>query len=84
MEQDNILSISSDINNCTVVKLEALTGTEKKLSVFTWERRTSLYVPISLNAIVNLVMTGPEETNRDFISKASKFRTSLLNWPSRN
>jgi hypothetical protein len=25
----------------------------------TWERRTSLYVPISLKAIVNLFMTGP-------------------------
>jgi hypothetical protein len=25
----------------------------------TWERRTSLYVPISRKAIVNLVITGP-------------------------
>jgi hypothetical protein len=31
----------------------------KKHECSTWERNTSLYVPISLKAIVNLVMTGP-------------------------
>ena len=33
---------------------------QKKLQKFTWDRRTSLYVPISLNAMVNLVITGPK------------------------
>lgn len=39
----------------------------------TCDRRTSLYVPISLKAIVNLFITGPEEKQKQlFISINSK------------
>jgi hypothetical protein len=38
----------------------------------TWDRRTSLYVPISLKAMVNLVITGPALANRCSINNLNK------------